>query len=72
MSGLKSMKQHFDNRHVDIEFVHKHIEMDSFENFVCIFICQYPILSFNKNICIIGKKHKLGVVAYIWETINID
>ena len=46
--------------------------MDSFENFVCIFIRKHPILSFNKNIFIIGKQHKLGVVAYIWETINID
>ena len=37
-------------RHVDMEFVHKHIEMDSFENFVCILIRKHPILSFNKYI----------------------
>ena len=37
-----------------MEFVHKHIEMDSFENFVCIFIRKHPILSFNKNISAIA------------------
>ena len=59
-------------RHIDMKFVHKHIQLNILKNFISTFICKHLIFCFDKYIGIIGKKYKLGITAYIWEIININ